>query len=94
MANNAPWKNAKRLNYVKQCTLSFTKSQITFFSAPIPTPNAHPLVALYKLETLKKKKNLVWHSHNFLLPYITLEVYFIICFTFIFNHYFLCFVVD
>ena len=22
------------------------------------------------------KKNLVWHSHNFLLPYITVEEYF------------------
>ena len=34
------------------------------------------------------------HGKNFLLPYITVEEYFIICFTFIFNLYFLCFVVD
>ena len=40
-----------------------------------------------------KLKNVVWHSHNFLLPYITVEEYFIICLTFIFNLYFLCFVV-
>ena len=38
-------------------------------------------------------KNLVWHSHNFLLPCITVE-YFIISITFIFNLYFLCFVAD
>ena len=43
---------------------------------------------------LLKIKNLVWHSHNFLLSYITLEECFIISFTFIFNYYFLCFVVD
>ena len=43
---------------------------------------------------LKEKKNLVWHSHNFLLPYITVEEYFIISITFIFNRYFLCFAVD
>ena len=42
----------------------------------------------------KKKKNLVWHSHNFLLSYITVEEYFKISTTFIFNLYFLCFVVD
>ena len=41
-----------------------------------------------------KKKILVWHSHNFLLFYITVEEYFIICFTFIFNLYYLRFVVD
>ena len=40
------------------------------------------------------KKNLVWHSHNFLLPYITVEEYFIMSITFIFKLYFLCFVVD
>ena len=39
-----------------------------------------------------KKKNLMWHSHNFLLPYIT--EYFIISITFIFNLYFLGFVDD
>ena len=42
----------------------------------------------------KKKKNLVWHSYNFLLPYIAVEEYFIICFTFTFNLYFQWFVVD
>ena len=31
------------------------------------------------------QKILVWHSHKFLLPYITVEEYFIIYFTFIFN---------
>ena len=40
------------------------------------------------------KKNLVWHSHNFLLPCITVEENFIIIISFIFNLYFLCFVVD
>ena len=40
------------------------------------------------------KKNLVWHSHNFLLPYTAVKEYFIISFTFIFNRYFLCFTVD
>ena len=39
------------------------------------------------------KENLVWPSHNFLLPYITVEEYFIVSITFIFNLYFLCFVV-
>ena len=39
-------------------------------------------------------KNLVGPSHKFLLPYITVEQYFIIFFTFIFNLYFLCFVDD
>ena len=43
---------------------------------------------------LFKIKNLVWHSHNFLLPYTAVEGYFIISFTFIFNFYFLCFPVD
>ena len=39
------------------------------------------------------KKNLVWHSHNILLPYIIVEK----CFnsiTFTFNLYFIIFVVD
>ena len=40
------------------------------------------------------RKNLVWRSHNFLLPYITVEEYCIICFTFIFNLYFQWFAVD
>ena len=40
------------------------------------------------------KKNLVWHLHNFLLSYITIDEYFVIRITFIFNFYFLCFVVD
>ena len=40
------------------------------------------------------KKILVWHSHNFLLPYITVEEYYIICFTFICNLYFQWLVVD
>ena len=38
-------------------------------------------------------KNLLKHSQNFLLPYITVEKYFIIIITFIFNLYFLYFVV-
>ena len=46
------------------------------------------------LEKIIDKKNLVWHSHNFLLPYITVEEYFINSITFIFNLYFICFVVD
>ena len=41
-----------------------------------------------------KKKNLVWHSHNFLLPYIIVEEYFINSIAFILNLYFICFVVD
>ena len=40
-----------------------------------------------------KEKNLVFHSHNFLLPYITVEEYFIFGIAFKFNLYFLCFVV-
>ena len=42
------------------------------------------------------KKNLVWHSHNFLLPYLIVKEYFINNITFIFNLFFLyiCFVVD
>ena len=41
------------------------------------------------------EKDLVWHSHNFLLPCITVEEYItIISITLIFNLYFLCFVVD
>ena len=39
------------------------------------------------------KKNPVRHSHIFLLPYITVEEYFIINITFIFNLYFPCLVV-
>ena len=38
-------------------------------------------------------KNLVWHSHNFLLPYITVEEYFINSIAFKFNLHFICFVV-
>ena len=34
------------------------------------------------------KKNLVWLSHNFLLPYIIVEEHFIISFTFILNLFF------
>ena len=41
----------------------------------------------------RKKKNLVWHSHNFLLPHIIVEEYFIYSITFKFNLYFICFVV-
>ena len=39
-------------------------------------------------------KNLVCHSHNFLLPYIIVEKYFINSITFIFNFDFICFVVN
>ena len=42
----------------------------------------------------KIKKNLVWHSHIFLLPCITVEGYFNISITFIFDLYFLWFVAD
>ena len=49
---------------------------------------------LYDGCVVSNLKNLVWHSHNFLLPYITVEEHFIICFTFIFNLYFQWFVVD
>ena len=55
------------------------------------------IVKKKKATIIKKKrerKNLVWHSQNFLLPYITIEEYFIIRIPFIFNLYFLCFVVD
>ena len=53
-------------------------------------------VILYKFIGNKKstKKNLVWHSNNFLLHFITVEEFFIISITFIFNLYFLCFVAD
>ena len=47
-----------------------------------------------KVATCLKKKNLVWHSYNFLLPYIKVEEYFIISITFIFNLYFIFFIVD
>ena len=52
-------------------------------------------VILYKFIGNKKstKKNLVWHSHNFLFPFITVEDFFIISITFIFNLCFPCFVV-
>ena len=36
----------------------------------------------------------MWHSHNFFLPYFTVEECFTISITFIFNLYFLHFVVD
>ena len=39
-------------------------------------------------------ENVVWHSHNFILPCITVEEYFIISITFMFNPHFLCFVAD
>ena len=39
-------------------------------------------------QLLLMKKNLVWPSHNFLLPYITVEEYFIISFTFMLNLFF------
>ena len=42
----------------------------------------------------KKKKFLVWHSHNFSLPYIAAEESFIISTKSIFNLYFLCFILD
>ena len=45
-----------------------------------------------KVATCLKKKNLVWHSHNFLLPQV--EEYFINSITFIFNLYFIFFIVD
>ena len=41
-----------------------------------------------------KIKNMVWHSHNFLLPYSTVEEYFIMRILFIFNLHFPCFAVD
>ena len=49
---------------------------------------------LGSLSMFCKIKNLVWHSHNFLLPYIIVEKYFIISIIFIFIPYFLFFVVD
>ena len=39
------------------------------------------------VKNVNKIKNLVWHLHNILLPYITVEEYFIIYFTFMFNLY-------
>ena len=39
-------------------------------------------------------KYLVWLSHDFLLPYIIVEKYFIISITFLFNVYFICFIGD
>ena len=39
-------------------------------------------------------KNLMWYSHNFLLPCITIEEYFIFSITFIFNLHIPCFVAD
>ena len=47
-----------------------------------------------KLAIKKKKKNLVFQSHNFLLPYIMLKEYFINSIAFIFKLYFICFIVD
>ena len=44
--------------------------------------------------SIYNNKNLVWHTHNFLLPYITVKECFIINNTFVFNLYFLCFAVD
>ena len=51
---------------------------------------AIPAVRKYEKFHLKTR---VWHSHNFLLPNITVEQYFIVNITFIINLYFLCFVV-
>ena len=48
----------------------------------------------YKYINKTHKKNMVWHSHNFLLPCIIVEKYFINCITFIFNLYFISFVVN
>ena len=49
-------------------------------------------------DKLKYKKNLAWHSHNFLLPYIAVEYiyifYYYISTSFIFNLNFLRFVVE
>ena len=39
-------------------------------------------------------KKLVWHSHIFLLPYITVEEHIIISITFMFNFYILYIVVE
>ena len=46
------------------------------------------------MQCIINNKNLMWHSHNLLLPYIIVEEYFINNITFIFNLYFMCFVVD
>ena len=49
---------------------------------------------LWILTALLYHKNLVWRSQNFLLFCITLEEYFVINTTFIFNLHFLCFLID
>ena len=71
-------------NHLKMPTLPPFIQKITAFIGKLKT-----LIDFFIV-----KKNLVWHSHNFLLPYITVEEYFIISIKFIFNLYFLCFVVD
>ena len=60
---------------------------------PIWSPNKSPCI-MHRNNPISSQKNLVWHSHNPLLLYITVEEYFIVVIPFIFNLYFLCFVVD
>ena len=64
------------------------KNQLVFFLSFCTQKQAfHQYFNAYKL------KNLVWYSHNFLLPCIAVEEFFINSSIFMFNLCFLCFVV-
>ena len=79
---------------VLEPTLLFLRlAHFLLWQFPPPTVNNRIGLTNSKWGDLKKK-NLVRHSHNFLLPYIMLEEYFINSLTFIFNFYCICFVVD
>ena len=88
------WKRTPTSNKSKK----YLKAWLIFFTVlclPIHSHimNQYPLLRL-NLGYFLLKMYLVWHSLNFLLPCITVGKYFIISITFIFNLYFLCFVVD
>ena len=74
--------------------INFMERKCTWFACTLYTA----AMKFFKMSIIKKKKyfekNRVWHSHIFLLPYIIVEKYFINRITFIFNFYFICFVVD
>ena len=83
------------LEYESRLILYFVpKCPMRYLSSPLEIlPKARSHNSSFTVRH-KKKKNLVWHSHNFLLPNIIVEKYFINSITFIFNFYFICFVIN
>ena len=65
---------------------------LPLFIHGLRTKNSH--IPYMHSEFNAQNKHLVWHSHNFLLPCITVEEYFIISSALIFNLSFLCFGID